>query len=197
MAKQYIQIFRRRREGKTNYHARKKILLSKLPFLVIRIANKNAILQLVKAEIEGDKVISSVHTKQLQKFGWPFSRKNTPACYLAGLMLGLRAKDKINSDVIVYMGLSPYIRGTRATAAIKGLLDSGLTVRVDHETLPDEERIRGEHIAEYAKTLKATDLSLYNKRFSNYIREGLNVEDMPKIFEEIKQKIIASGGWPK
>jgi hypothetical protein len=85
-------------------------------------------------------------------------------------MLGLRAKDKINSDVIVYMGLSPYIRGTRATAAI---------------------------IAEYAKKLKATDPSLYNKRFSNYIREGLNVEDMPKIFEEIKQKIIASGGWLK
>lgn len=197
MAKQYIQIFRRRREGKTNYHVRKKVLLSRLPFFVIRIANKNAILQIMEAKIEGDKVIASVHTKQLQKFGWPFSRKNTPACYLAGLTLGLRAKEKVNSDIIVYMGTSPYISGSRATAAIKGLLDAGLSVRVDPETFPDEGRIKGEHIVEYARKLRELDFSLYNRRFSNYVREGLNVEDMPKIFEEVKQKIIESGGWPK
>jgi len=197
LAKQYIQIFRRRREGKTNYHVRKKVLLSRLPFFVIRIANKNAILQIMEAKIEGDKVIASVHTKQLQKFGWPFSRKNTPACYLAGLTLGLRAKEKVNSDIIVYMGTSPYISGSRATAAIKGLLDAGLSVRVDPETFPDEGRIKGEHIVEYARKLRELDFSLYNRRFSNYVREGLNVEDMPKIFEEVKQKIIESGGWPK
>lgn len=194
MAKQYIQIFRRKREGKTNYHTRKKILLSRLPFFVVRIANKNAILQIVKAEIEGDKVIASVHTKQLKKFGWPFSRKNTPASYLAGLMLGFRAKEKINSDIIVYIGISPYINGSRIAAAIKGLLDSGLNVRVNPETLPSEERIGGEHIIDYAKKLKAADFSLYTKRFSNYVREGLDVEDMSRIFKEVKQKIVESGG---
>ncbi|MEM2154585.1 MAG: 50S ribosomal protein L18 [Nitrososphaeria archaeon] len=194
MAKQYIQIFRRKREGKTNYHVRKKILLSRLPFLVVRISNKNAILQVAKAEIEGDRVIASVHTRQLIKFGWPFSRKNTPACYLAGLMLGLKAKNKINSDVIVYLGVTSYVNGSRVTAAIKGVLDAGLNVRADPETFPSEERIRGEHIIEYAKKLKTTDFSLYAKRFSNYVREGLNVEDMAKIFEEVKQKIVESGG---
>lgn len=194
MAKQYIQIFRRKREGKTNYHVRKKILLSRLPFLVVRISNKNAILQVAKAEIEGDRVIASIHTRQLIKFGWPFSRKNTPACYLAGLMLGLKAKNKINSDVIVYLGVTPYVNGSRVTAAIKGVLDAGLNVRADPETFPSEERIRGEHIIEYAKKLKTTDFSLYAKRFSNYVREGLNVEDMAKIFEEVKQKIVESGG---
>lgn len=194
MTKQYIQIFRRKREGKTNYHVRKKILLSRLPFLVVRISNKNAILQIAKAGIEGDQIIASVHTRQLIKFGWPFSRKNTPACYLAGLMLGLKAKSKINSDIIVYLGVSPYVNGSRVTAAVKGLLDAGLNVRVDPETFPSEERIRGEHIIEYAKKLKTTDFSLYTKRFSNYVREGLNVEDMAKIFEEVKQKIVESGG---
>ncbi|MCX8188894.1 MAG: 50S ribosomal protein L18 [Nitrososphaeria archaeon] len=194
MAKQYTQIFRRKREGKTNYHVRKKVLLSRLPFLVIRITNKNAILQISKAKIEGDQIIASVHTRQLIKFGWPFSRKNIPACYLAGLMLGLKAKGKINSDIIVYLGVSPFVKGSRATAAIKGVQDAGLNVRVDPETFPSEERIRGNHIIDYAKKLKETDFSIYTKRFSSYVREGLNVENMAKIFEEVRQKIVESGG---
>ncbi|MGD0329546.1 MAG: 50S ribosomal protein L18 [Nitrososphaeria archaeon] len=190
----YIEIFRRRREGKTDYHLRKKIVVSRLPFVSIRVSNKNILLQVIKASTKGDTVVESVHSRQLQKFDWPFSRKSIPASYLCGLILGLRAKDKTNSRVIVYMGVEPYVSGSRAAAAIKGIVDSGLKIEANAKTFPDDHKIKGGHIIEYAKNLKSSDSDLYNKRFSNYIREGLDIEELSNIVEKVKKTIIEKKG---
>jgi len=187
-------MYRRRREGKTDYRLRKKIVISHLPFVAIRVSNKNILLQIIKAETNGDTILGSAQSKQLQKFGWPFTRKSIPASYLCGLMLGLRVKDKIGSRVIVYMGVEPYIIASRAAAAIKGLVDSGLKVEANPKSFPEDEKIRGDHIVSYVKNLRASDLDLYNKRFSNYIREGLNVEEFSNIFEKVRKAIIERKG---
>jgi large subunit ribosomal protein L18 len=148
----------------------------------------------IKASTKGDTVVESVHSRQLQKFDWPFSRKNLPASYLCGLILGLRAKDKTNSRVIVYMGVEPYVSGSRAAAAIKGIVDSGLKIEANAKTFPEDHKIKGEHIMDYAKNLKSSDYDLYNKRFSNYIREGLSIDELSDTFEKVKKMIVEKKG---
>jgi large subunit ribosomal protein L18 len=194
MRGKYIELYRRKRKGKTDYRLRKRVVVSRLPFVSIRISNKNVLVQLIKAGPKGDTVLGSASSKQLQKFGWLFSKRSLPACYLCGLMLGSKMKDKVNSKVVVYMGLKPYVVGSRASAVVKGLIDGGLKVEADQETFPEEKRLNGSQIALYAKNLKSSDLDLYNRRFSNYIREGLNVEEMPVIFEKVKKMIVERKG---
>ncbi|MEM2029232.1 MAG: 50S ribosomal protein L18, partial [Candidatus Bathyarchaeia archaeon] len=50
----YSVPFRRRKEGKTDYRLRKKLILSGLPRLVVRKTNRNIIAQLVRATVIGD-----------------------------------------------------------------------------------------------------------------------------------------------
>jgi len=190
----HVQMYRRRREGKTDYHLRKKVIASRLPFVTIRISNKNVLLQVVRAEPRGDIVVGSVQSRQLQKFGWPLSRKNIPACYLCGLMLGLRVKEKVGSRAIVYMGIEPYVVGSRAAAAVKGLIAGGLKVEVDPETFPDDGKIRGEHIVSYVRRLKSSDIDLYNRRFSGYVREGVDVEELSNVFDKVRKAIVEKEG---
>ena len=194
MKRKYIMQYRRRKEGKTNYHRRKKVILGHLPFAVTRITDKNILIQLVKAELKGDIVVGSVHSRQLRKFGWPFSCKSIPACYLSGLILGCKAKNLVNSEVLVYKDVKPFIKGSRISAAINGMIDGGLKVKANPESFPNEKRVKGDHIVQYAKSIKGSDLDAYNKRFSNYVREGLDVEKMPEIFEKVKGLIIEKGG---
>ena len=51
------------------------------------------------------------------------------------------------------------------------------------------ERICGEHISNYASSLKS-DVETYNKRFSSLIKNGLNPENYKTHFEEFKEKIM-------
>lgn len=185
----YIPVLRRRREGKTDYRKRKLVLLSKKPFVTIRITNKNTYIQISEARPKGDKVLTSASSIELRKIGWKGSGKSTPAAYLVGYLAGLKALKKGIKEAIVYLGLRRYVKGSRFAAIIKGLNDAGLNVPSDEETYPRDERIKGEHIANYAKELKENDPNLYTSRFSKIIKSDLKPEDYPKHFEEIRVKI--------
>jgi large subunit ribosomal protein L18 len=84
----YIPIFRRRREGKTNYHKRKKLIVSRRPFLYVYVSDKNITAQVMVPEKRGDRVLASVHSRELLKYGWKGGRKSTPAAYLVGFLVG-------------------------------------------------------------------------------------------------------------
>ena len=71
---------------------------------------------------------------------------------------------------------------------MKGIVDAGVSMPVSKESLPDEDRISGHHIAEYSHTLKE-DEKEYNSRFSAILKNGLKPEDYPLHFEEIKSRI--------
>lgn len=73
---------------------------------------------------------------------------------------------------------------------LKGALDAGLEMPHEEEVLPDEERVSGSHVAEYARELKSNNEEEYKRRFSRYLARGLAPEDLPKHFEEVKNKII-------
>ncbi|MFN3805222.1 MAG: 50S ribosomal protein L18 [Pyrobaculum sp.] len=181
--------FRRRREGLTNYRKRRKLILSKLPRLVVRKTNRHLIAQIVIAKPRGDVTIVGVDTRALQKLGWKGDENNTPAAYLLGLLVGLKARKLGVEKAILDMGLYRPAAGARVFAVMKGAIDAGLEIPHGEEVLPDEKRIKGQHIAEYAKALKERDPELYRLRFSRYLQRGLPPEELPQHFEQVRREV--------
>jgi large subunit ribosomal protein L18 len=103
-----------------------------------------------------------------------------------GLLLGKKALEKDVKAAVLYVGKDKFT--PRVAAALKGVVDSGVNIPVSQESLPPAERLTGKHIAEYASSLKANNLE-YNSRFSGLLKAGLNPEDYPSHFEEVRLKI--------
>jgi len=178
--------FRRRREGKTDYRARYKMIETGKPRLVVRITTYHVIAQIINVGMEGDETLVSAHSKQLQKMGWKGATANTAAAYLTGYLCGKRALKAGITEAVLDIGMRPAIRGSKVFAALKGAVDAGLNVPHGEAILPDESRIRGEHIKEYAESLDDEEMQ---KRFSRYLERGLSPVDLPEHFDEIKKRI--------
>jgi large subunit ribosomal protein L18 len=193
----YCVPFRRRRDGKTDYKARKALVLSGKPRLVVRNSLENVIAQIVVAKPHGDEALVSAQSRELtKKYGWQAPRGNVPAAYLTGLLCGLKAKAQGIEEAILDIGLQSPSKGSRAFAALKGVLDSGIRVPHSKEKLPDEKRIRGEHVARYAEIL-ASNTEVYQSKFSKYLEQKIPPENLPKHCLKVKADIIAafkSGG---
>ena len=143
--------FKRRRNAETDYHRRFKMLRGGTPRAVVRVSNKQVTCQLVAYEKDGDRVISTVTGKTLvESYKWPkaASRKSIPACYLAGYALAKSAISGGFESAILDIGLAASSKGTRAYAALKGMVDAGLDIPHSQNILPSEERINGEHIGD-------------------------------------------------
>ncbi|MDG6955821.1 MAG: 50S ribosomal protein L18 [Nitrososphaerota archaeon] len=189
----HVQILRRRRQGVTDYRARKRAITSQRPLLVVRISNKNVSTQFVKPTVKGDVVLSSSHSKELLKLGWHGSAKSTPACYLLGRLAGKKAIAAGVNEAVVYNGVVPFIRGSRIAALLKGVVDSGLAVPVGEEAFPDEGRLSGKAIAEYAAKLAAEDKDAYHRAFSGVLKSGFKPENYTQEFEKVKALIVGAG----
>ena len=188
----YRVAFRRRREGKTNYRTRRALVLSRVPRAVVRLSLKNVIIQVIEAESIGDKVIVSAHSHELAKtYGWKCNGGNIPSAYLTGLLCGYKALANGVETAFLDIGLHIPVQGTRIFAALKGLVDAGLEVPHSEEVLPDDSRINGEHIAEYATQL-AEEPEVYKQKFAKYLEKKVKPEKLPELFEKVKEKITAS-----
>ncbi len=184
---------KRRRKGLTNYYKRRKLILSGKPRLVVRITSRHIIVQVVGVKPEGDVTYASAYSKELEtKFGWKAGTKNTPAAYLVGFLAGLRARQKGIEEAILDIGLYSPTSGSKVFAAAKGALDAGLKIPIGEGIIPGEDRIRGEHIANYAKLLHETDEEEYSLRFSKYLEKGLKPENITDHFLEVKDAISKS-----
>lgn len=180
--------FRRKREGKTNYKKRLSFLKSGKPRIVIRRSLQGIVIQIVEYHVDGDKVLSSADSKQLKKYGWKVTTGNTPAAYLTGFLLAKKAQAKGIKEGIVDLGLQQSTKMSRIYGAVKGLIDGGFKLPFSEEILPDDNRINGKHIEEFAKAL-ASEKEKYNKQFSNYIKVGVKPEELSKLLAQTKEKI--------
>jgi large subunit ribosomal protein L18 len=189
----YVPLLRRRREGLTDYRARKKAIISQKPLLVVRFSNQHASAQFVKPAAGGDLVIVSAHSKELARAGWLGSAKTTPACYLLGLLAGKRAKLKGISEAVAYNGLVPFVKGGRMAAFLKGVADAGVRVPVDAEVFPSDDRLTGKAAAAYAAKLSADDQGAYKRTYSGLIAAGVKPEDYPEHFSKAKKSIMGEG----
>ncbi len=154
------------------------------PRLVVRRTNKYVIVQIIESRRGGDYTALTVTTRALRRYGWKGGTKSIPAAYLAGFMAGKLALQKGYSDAIVDLGLHPSHPGSRLYAAVKGALDAGLSIPVGEEVLPSEERVRGQHIADFLKVVRGSGSTI-----QFHALDPEYVENLPKHFEDVKQKI--------
>ncbi len=151
----YTVRYRRQRDGRTDYKKRLNLLKGKVDRLVIRKTNTKIILQAVRYNPDGDKVLLTVNSSELKKMGWSHTCKNIPAAYLAGLLFAKKAKENKIGKLILDLGLiSPY-KGSKAFSAVKGVIDGGLNVPVSEEVFPSEERLKGDHVVAYLEKHKS------------------------------------------
>lgn len=102
--------FRRRRECKTDYRARRILILQdknkyntpKFRF-VVRITNKNVICQIINAKMIGDEILSAAYSHELSRHGLDVGLTNWSACYATGLLCARRLLKKLEMDKI-YQG---------------------------------------------------------------------------------------------
>merc|ERR1719310_2107318 len=91
--KRFQTKYRRRREGKTDYGARRVMVRqeknqynSAKYRLIVRFTNTRCIAQIVYSTIEGDKVMMHADSSQLEKYGLKVGLKNYAAGYCVGLL---------------------------------------------------------------------------------------------------------------
>lgn len=99
--KRYQTQYRRRREGKTDYYARKRLCFQDLNKyltpryrLVARITNSKVIAQVVYSTLAGDKVMCQADSSELAKWGLTTAQTSYPAAYATGLLLARRILTK-------------------------------------------------------------------------------------------------------
>ncbi len=141
---------RRRREHKTDYLNRLKLLKSGKPRIVFRKTNKYLVSQYVASKQAQDKIEIGVNSKHLIKYGWPKelggSLKSIPASYLTGHLIGKQIIKKKLEVPIVDLGMHRTLHKTKIYAFLKGLIDAGIKIKCKEEAFPSEDKIKGKDI---------------------------------------------------
>ena len=183
----YRVLFRRRRSGRTNFHYRKSLILSNQTRFAVRPSLKHVKVQVINAELIGDKILCSAQSSELVKdFNWRGGTGNLPVAYLTGFLAGKKAlKNGIDTGVLD-IGITNSVYGNRSYATLQGLIDAGVDIPHNEKVYPSEERIRGEHIAKYAKFLADQDVPEPPQQFTLYKKRGLNPQKFPSHFDEVK-----------
>jgi len=185
----YRVMFRRRRQKRTDYKTRKAMIISKIPRLVVRGSLAHMNIQIAEALLKGDRMLVSANSKSLVSFGWNAPSGNIPAAYLTGYLLGKKALAAGLEKAILDVGLISTTTGARLFAALKGAVDAGLEVPHDEDIVPSGQRIKGEHIAEYAAKIRESDMAMYDRTYSKYFSKGLKPEELPEHFAGVKAAI--------
>jgi len=188
------QLYKRKRQNRTDYRTRLELLKSRRPRLVVRRSQRHIRAQLVGYEKTGDKVLCASSSQELGKLGWKYSTNTLPAAYLTGMLCGKRSKEAKAQGAVLDIGLYHPHKGSKLYAALKGAVDSGFQVEHSETAFPSEERLNGTAISNYASELKK-DKARYEKQFSGYLKAKAEPTDITKNFEEVKKKIM--GGTSK
>lgn len=190
--KRYQVKYRRRREGKTDFWARRNLITNdKNKFntpkyrFVPRITNSKVICQITWATLKGDRILCQASSSELKKFGLETGLTNYSSAYATGLLLARRLLAKVKLDG-AYKG-NDKVDGTIYDVKAKKLSD-----KKPFSAFLDVGLFRTTTGARVFGALKgATDGGLYikhtEKRFPGYHRaEGEGDKDKydPKVHRE-------------
>jgi len=97
--------FKRRREGVTDYYARRRLIFQdKNKYntpkyrMIVRFTNKDIICQIAYARIEGDVIVCAAYSHELPHYGVKVGLTNYAAAYCTGLLLARRLLKKLSLD---------------------------------------------------------------------------------------------------
>jgi large subunit ribosomal protein L5e len=133
--------YRRRREAKTDYYARKRLVSQdknkysspKYRF-VVRVSNRDITCQVFAADLDHDVCIAAAYSHELRRYGLKVGFTNYSAAYATGLLLARRINKKFGLDEL-YAGKTEVdgedfnVReeaDPEGKAPFKALLDVGL-----------------------------------------------------------------------
>tara|TARA_Y100000310_G_scaffold318557_1_gene372808 strand:- start:7 stop:537 length:531 start_codon:yes stop_codon:yes gene_type:complete len=170
--------FRRKREKRTDYKKRLRLLMSRKPRLVVRITNTKIIAHIAKFEAKGDKNMVGLDSTYLHKKGWKYSLKNTPAAYLTGYALGKKAVATGITEAILDTGLKQPEQKGKIYAFLKGALEAGLQMPHDPSVLPGEKRLTGQHIAAHKQG-----------NFSKYLKNNAAPDKISEAVTQLKSTL--------
>ncbi|XP_057536475.1 60S ribosomal protein L5 [Amaranthus tricolor] len=235
--KRYQVKFKRRRDGKTDYRARNRLInQDKNKYntpkyrLVVRFTNKDVIAQIISASIAGDLVLASAYAHELPRYGLEVGLTNYAAAYCTGLLLARRVLKKLDMDqeyegnveasgedysvepgdtrrpfrALLDVGLVRTTTGNRVFGALKGALDGGLDIPHSEKRFAgfakdgkqldaDVHRkyIYGGHVAGYMRTLMEDEPEKYQTHFCEYIKRGIDPDNMEALYKKVHAAIRA------
>jgi len=83
----------------------------------------------------------------------------------------------------------PNVPKSNTYAFLKGCVDGGLEIPHSAEMLPEDSRLNGEHIANYAATLKSQAPQKYSQLFSKYLSAGVEPENIKTVVVKVMQDL--------
>ncbi|XP_038710560.1 60S ribosomal protein L5 [Tripterygium wilfordii] len=235
--KRYQVKYKRRREGKTDYRARIRLInqdknkynTPKYRF-VVRFTNKDVTAQIISASIAGDMVLAAAYSHELPRYGLEVGLTNYAAAYCTGLLLARRVLKMLEMDeeyegnveatgedfsvepaetrrpfrALLDCGLLRTTTGNRVFGALKGALDGGLDIphsdkrfagfSKDDKQLDAEvhrKYIYGGHVAAYMRTLMEDEPEKYQSHFSEYIKKGVEADNVEEMYKKVHAAIRA------
>ncbi|GAV68398.1 Ribosomal_L18p domain-containing protein/Ribosomal_L18_c domain-containing protein [Cephalotus follicularis] len=130
--------YKRRREGKTDYRARIRLInqdknkynTPKYRF-VVRFTNKDIIAQIISASIAGDLVLAAAYSHELPHYGLEVGLTNYAAAYCTGLLLARRVLKTLEMDEdyegnVEATGEDYSVEPAESRRPFRALLDVGL-----------------------------------------------------------------------
>ncbi|MBA0791250.1 hypothetical protein Gohar_015842, partial [Gossypium harknessii] len=130
--------FKRRREGKTDYRARIRLInQDKNKYntpkyrLVARFTNKDIVAQIIHASISGDIVLAAAYSHELPHYGLEVGLTNYAAAYCVGLLLARRVLKQLEMDTeyegnVEATGDDFTVEPAESRRPFRALLDVGL-----------------------------------------------------------------------
>lgn len=197
--KRYHVKFRRRRECKTDYKQRTKLIAQdKNKYntpkyrLVVRVTNRDVVAQIYSSDLKHDECIMTAYAHELKRYGLDVGLTNYSACYCTGLLLARRLIAKFGMEqegqaevdgdfylldddsafkAFLDLGLARPTTGANVFGAMKGAVDGGL--HIPHST----KRFPGSHqVVEDDSKVNKFDAAVHRERIfgqhvANYMRK--------------------------
>ncbi|KAH6934772.1 hypothetical protein HPB50_000703 [Hyalomma asiaticum] len=190
--------FKRRREGKTDYYARRRLVVqdknkynSPKYRMIVRITNRDIICQIAYARIEGDVIV-------LPRYGVKLGLTNYAAAYCTGLLLARRMLQKFKLDEIykgceeatgedycvesedgqpgafrcfLDVGLARTTTGARIFGCLKGAVDGGMDIPHSNKRFPGYDNETKEFNAEVHRR------HIYGQHVAEYMKVLLEEDE--------------------
>merc|ERR1711963_168833 len=138
--KRYQVKFRRRREGKTDYYARKRLVVQdKNKYntpkyrMIVRCSNKDITCQIAYARLEGDRIVAAAYSHELPRYGVKVGLTDVN---------GEHSMVEDNDEgpgafrACLDVGLARTTTGAKVFGAMKGASDGGLDIPHSEKRFP-------------------------------------------------------------
>lgn len=212
--------YRRRREGKTDYNARRKLVAQdKNKYdapkyrLVVRISNTKIIAQVAYSTVQGDRIVGSADSQELQRYGIKVGASNYASAYATGLLLARRVLKKFNMadefkgveqatgeeyhveenfdsrrpfKALLDIGIVATTTGHRVFGVMKGACDGGLHIPHSNKRFPG---YSGKKDGSYDPEKHRE--RIFGIHIANYMREMQ--EEAPEKYEQHFSRYIKAG----